>query len=185
MQFQRISEPLHPTDRPCPFNVAPRAGHLSLNLCTALYQFLAGWTTSPDCCLGIWEGWGCFGYPHSMSFFGDEPDDDSGLTELAARVHEAPRFAHPARGYLLARAPITSVPKLADWPLGIKPSLAWADDHAWCVGTEIDFDSTLVATSVECAAALLSDERFEAVTMQPGDRLDLGGDVINRRLSSQ
>ena len=44
----------------------------------------------------------------------------------------------------------------------------------------IDFDSTLVATSTDCAAALLSDDRFEAVTVQPKDRLDLYGDVINR-----
>jgi len=180
MQFQRIAEPVHPTDRPRPFDGSPRTGHMSLSLCTALYEFLAGWTTSPDCWLGIWEGWGGLQYPQSMSFFGDKPEDDSGLVDLATRVSEAPRFEHPARRYLLARAPIASVPTLADWPLGISPSLAWPDDHAWCVGTEIDFDSTLVAMSTECAAALLSDDRFEAVTVQPRDRLDLYGDVVNR-----
>ncbi len=50
--------------------------------------------------------------------------------------------------------------------------------HA-CVATEIDFDSTVVAASEECAAALLADDRLEALAVQPEDRLAIGGDVLN------
>src|ERR1700722_2034390 len=178
MQFQRIAEPIHPADRLRPFNGSPWTGNMSLSLCTAFYGFLSAWTTSPDCWLGIWEGRGGLNDMQATVFLGDEHDQGSGLTVLA--VNKLPRFEHPMRRYLLARTPIASVPTLADWPLGVSPNLAWPDDHAWCVGSEIDFDSTLVATSTECAAALVSDDRFEAVTVQPGDRLDLFGDVINR-----
>jgi hypothetical protein len=136
------------------------------------------WTTSTDIWLGIWEGWGTFGYPRSMSLM-DDPGTDFGLTELAARVQAAPRFVHPSRGYLLARAPVFAGAELSRYPLGITPSLAWPDDHAWCVGTKIDFDSTLVAASEECAAALVADDRLQALRIHPEDRLDIDGDVLN------
>jgi len=61
----------------------------------------------------------------------------------------------------------------------------WPDDQAWCVGSEIDFDSTLVAASEECADALLADTTLEAVPVGPDDRLDIGGDVINFPLGEQ
>jgi hypothetical protein len=104
---------------------------------------------------------------------------DVGLTALATRVHAAPLFEHPNRSYLLARAPVSAVAELSRFPLNITPSLAWPDDHAWCVATEIDFDSTVVAASAECAAALLADDRMEALPVHPDDRLDIGGDVLN------
>jgi len=31
----------------------------------------------------------------------------------------------------------------------------------------------------ECANALLADDRLEALRVQPDDRLDFGGDVLN------
>jgi hypothetical protein len=178
MQFQRVAEPLSPGHAP-PFEQAPHTGHLTTDLCSALYGLLSEWTPNAKCWLGMWEGWGCFGYPHSMSGFSDGPDDDRGLTELAARVESAPRFDHPGRSYLLARAPMSSVPELSKGPLSICPSLAWADDRTWCVGTEIDFDSTLVATSDQCAEALLADQRLEALKVDIEDRLDDGGDALN------
>ena len=113
-----------------------------------------------------------------MSFFGDT-GTDFGLAELAARVQAAPRFEHPNRSYLLARAPVSAAAELATFPLNISPSLAWPDDRAWCVATEIDFDSTLVAASEECAAALLADDRLEVVQVQPDDYLNIGGDRLN------
>ncbi len=179
MQFRRISVPLRPSSSPAPFRNPPLEGCLGHRTCQALYDVLAGWTASPDIWLGIWVGWGSLHFPHSMSFI-PKPDTDFGLTDLAALVDQAPWFRHPYREYLLARAPISAVAELSRFPLDITPSLAWADDHAWCVATEIDFDSTIVAASEECAAALLGDDRLEALRVQPDDRLDFGGDALNR-----
>jgi hypothetical protein len=47
------------------------------------------------------------------------------------------------------------------------------------VGTEIDLDSTVVACSEACAAVLLDYEGLEALPVEPDDRLDIGGDVLN------
>ena len=40
--------------------------------------------------------------------------------------------------------------------LGLTPQLWWPEDRAWLVATEIDFDSTIVATTVAGAEVLLN-----------------------------
>jgi hypothetical protein len=184
MQWGQISIPIAPTADVPPFVGPPRRGHLSSELCSALYGFLSAWSsgwsfsTVTNCWLGIWEGWGSLHYPVSMSFF-SEPETDLGLNELAERIDRIPKFSHPHRRYLLARSPIDSVFKLDQWPLGITPSLAWSEDRAWFVGTEIDFDSTIVAGTTECITVLLSSSKFEALRVEPTDRLDSAADAIN------
>jgi hypothetical protein len=196
MQFGKLSVPRPGSSDPAPFSQEPREGHMYPDECHTLYTALTKWTTTPHACwLGIWEGWGSFGYPRSMGFFrrktrsGRVAGDGGGnvevkrmeteLLEVAERVRRSPRFNHPGRSYLLAKSPCAAISELTHYPLGVTPSLAWPDDRAWFVGCEIDFDSTLIATSEECAAALLSDDRLETVVVRPEDRLDIGGDVLN------
>lgn len=118
-------------------------------------------------------------YPASVSFIPD-PGTDFGLSDLAARVRSSPMFEHPHRRYLLARSPWSSVVELCRVPLGITSNLVWPDNRTRCLATEIDLDSTRVACDEECAAALLADGRLEALRIQPNDRLDPDGDVLNR-----
>ena len=59
------------------------------------------------------------------------------------------------------------------------PSLSWSADHSWCVATEIDFDSTLVAGSVELIAAMLAHPDLEAWPVRAHDSLQFDGDLIN------
>lgn len=184
MQFGPLSASMPGTSGPSPFTQEPWQGHLFADQCHTLHTILAARTTTPETCwLGIWEGWGAFGYPRSMSFTETESTEvnrmGEQLHEIAERVRSASRFEHPARRYLLAKAPSASICELGRGPLDITPSLAWPDDRSWCVGTEIDFDSTLIGASEECAAALLSDNKLECVEVQPEDRLDIGGDVLN------
>ena len=87
MQFERISVPRGSAKGPPPFSQPPRRGNMDEEMCAVLYDFLANWTTNTDTWLGIWEGWGTFGYPRSMSFFGDT-GTDFGLTELADALPE-------------------------------------------------------------------------------------------------
>jgi hypothetical protein len=46
---------------------------------------------------------------------------------------------------------------LLDPPWEVTPSLVWPEDRAWCAAAEIDFDSTIVACSTECARALIDE----------------------------
>jgi hypothetical protein len=187
MQFGALRIPAADTTGPSPFTQEPWVGHLFPNHCNTLYSALAEWTTTPErCWLGIWEGWGSFGYPRSMGFTEPESADvkrmGKQLVEIGERVGKAPRFEHPARRYMMARAPWSAICELTRGPLEVTPSLVWPEDHSWCVGTELDFDSTLVAASEDCAAALLSDHGLEVVAVHPQNRLDIAGDVLNSPL---
>lgn len=96
----------------------------------------------------------------------------------------------PAREYVLLTG---TLDELADptWPYragigwraggdyGPMPSLMWPADRAWCVATEIDFDSTLVGGSRPLVEAILADPTFEAFEVGPDDDLTLAGDRIN------
>jgi hypothetical protein len=62
------------------------------------------------------------------------------------------------------------------------PNQWWPDDHSWCVATEIDFDSTLVAGTRQLIDTVLNDPRLEAFEVQPDDDLTYGGDHINPQL---
>jgi hypothetical protein len=65
------------------------------------------------------------------------------------------------------------------FPLRIPLDSRLPDDRTSCLPTEIDFDSTVVAFGEECPAALLTDERLEELHIQPEDRVDVDGDVLN------
>lgn len=47
------------------------------------------------------------------------------------------------------------------------------------VASEIDFDSTIVATTTAGAETLLNAEGLEALLVPSDGRLDIGGDDIN------
>jgi hypothetical protein len=57
--------------------------------------------------------------------------------------------------------------------------LWWPEDRAWLVATEVDLDSTIVATMNAEAEALLNCEGLEALLVPSDGRLDLDGDEIN------
>jgi hypothetical protein len=200
MQYGQIRQsdslPLEP-----PAISQPEEGYLFPELCHALYSALAAWTSTPETIwLGIWEGYGSLYAPSGGAVAllarsvklrpwrrrRGKDDLDAGRTRLIASweeaakaIRHAPRFEHPGRSYLLAKSPCTSVCELGGSPFRVTPNLAWPDDRAWCVGTEIDFDSTVVAASEACAASLLANEALETLEVAPGDSLDFGGDILN------
>jgi hypothetical protein len=192
MQFGRLSLARPDSTYPPPYTQEPQTGSLSSDQSHILYSVLAAQTTTPDVCwLGIWEGWGGLHGPWIAAFaqdperpeFKKRQEDtervNAALADLADFVEVAQRFEHPGRRYLLARAPCSSVRDLDCPPLDVTPSLVWPEDRAWCVGSEIDFDSTLIAGSEECVTVLLSQGGLEVVRVEPKDRLDIDGDVIN------
>ena len=73
---------------------------------------------------------------------------------------------------------------LTTWP-GMTPpwqqsaNLIWPPDHSWCIATDIDWDSTLVAGAPTLADRLLADPRLEAVEVRYEDDLSWLGDRVN------
>lgn len=99
----------------------------------------------------------------------------SGVLPKAAAA--GPRLELSARSYICFTAGITAfaahggrewpgrapwVDDSASWWIQ-SPNLIWPDAHEWLLVSEIDFDSTLIACSRDCADALLSAEGVEAV----------------------
>jgi hypothetical protein len=93
------------------------------------------------------------------------------------------------RRYVLAR---TDIDELGDpaWAAAMDPDhidglgtisleLLWPDDHAWALGAEIDFDSTVIGGSRALIDAILADHRFEACEVAEDDDLSWDGDTIN------
>lgn len=83
------------------------------------------------------------------------------------------------RLFSTAKAAVTTWPGMTGWTQSA--NLIWPADHSWCIATEIDWDSTLVAGSTEMAEAMLADGRLEAFDVEYGDDLSWCGDTVNPR----
>ena len=115
-----------------------------------------------DLTYGVWDGFGSW----------TNQDDQSALM---------PGWG--GRSYRLFAAGKSA---LTQWPGMHRSSpqsanLIWPNDHSWCIATEIDWDSTLVACSDDVADALLEDQRLEAFDVTYDDDLSWGGDTVNPR----
>jgi hypothetical protein len=141
-------------------------GWLHPGLIAALSPILGDATSTPDdLTAGFWEGGHGQDLPRKRIFDGD------------------------GRHYVLAE---TDVDELADpaWAAGMDPDhidglgtisleLLWPEDHAWALGAEIDFDSTVIGGTRELIDAILADHRFEAYEVAEDDDLSWNGDTIN------
>lgn len=190
-QFERMSIPVRPNPGSPPFDSAPRLGTLISPICDVLVRELTRLTTTPSTCyFAIWDGRGILTGGWSRLTTTGRHDPDALDTQLAAwqrEVARLPRLEHPDRSYLLGRGPIGVIGDLYNqplghdpWPtLGLTPQIWWPEDHAWVVATEIDFDSTIIATTNAGAEALLNCEGLEALLVPSDGRLDISGDEIN------
>ncbi|WP_327045800.1 hypothetical protein OG320_29665 [Microbispora sp. NBC_01189] len=108
-------------------------------------------------------------------------DSESGEPVTWARVAEVTgRRVHPAaRWHTLIDAAGTYDSCSELWPHGgpydgpevwwtQSPSLFWPADRAWCVATEIDFDSTFVGGSTAAIGAVLTAPMLEAWPIEGG-----------------
>lgn len=59
------------------------------------------------------------------------------------------------------------------------PNVFWPEDRQWCVATEIDVDSTLVAGSDALVEELMHNPLLETVRIGPDDSLRSNADRIN------
>ena len=59
------------------------------------------------------------------------------------------------------------------------PNIFWPADRAWCVASEIDFDSTLVGGSEKLITTLVEDPPLGAWQARPADSLAFDADLVN------
>jgi hypothetical protein len=160
----------------------PEEGNLVAPAGSALMDVLAVHTsTAADCLFALWEGYGQiwpYAHPTATRGYGPEPV----LAAANAAVLAWPRLRHPNRDYLLLSGPLRAAATIGhrwDPNWSQTPNLYWPTDRSWCVATEIDFDSTLVAGTAELLNAVLTNPALEAWQVNPDDSLAHDADTIN------
>jgi hypothetical protein len=142
----------------------PPHGNLVPEVLSPLCDVLDSHTDSAGrCWFCLWDGWGW-------------------IDEAFSRVDlSRPRVELPHREYLLFAGPLHAALDLTRshgrWRQS--PNLFWPEDRAWCVATEIDFDSTLVGGSAQLIADILAAPPLESWAVKPDDSLAFDADTIN------
>ena len=171
----------------------PRRGHVVPEVLARLCDVLADHTAAAQrCFFCLWEGWGWIGsssveaaVAHANGAGGapgssDEPiaaafsDEDS--------IHSRVRL--PDRDYVLFTGPLEAALQIGHWhsPEWFEPqspNLFWPADRAWCVASEIDFDSTLLGGTPALIDAILQTPELDAWPLQPDASLAHDADQIN------
>ncbi|MCW2916674.1 MAG: hypothetical protein JWN52_4742 [Actinomycetia bacterium] len=188
---------------PAPWDEEPRAGELPSATLAALCEVLARHTSTPQrCWFCLWDGHGWINGSTAMAVLtastntdtdtGEGPTSGSGAPVPPAfppEVLDGPRVHLPGRDYFLLEGPLDAALELGhligeDFFDPQTPNLFWPDDHAWCVATEIDLDSTYVGGPAALVADLLADPRLEAWQVDLADPVWADSDDINGRRPS-
>ncbi len=185
---------------------APAPGYLDPELLAVLMTVACGaTTTAAPLTLGLWSGWEVAGadlVPFTRAGASDRERraarGEVGAAHAAAvdpavalALAGGPYLELPGRRYILLDATVDELTD-ATWPLragigwfygipGPMPQLIWPGDRAWFVGSEIDFDSTIVGGTRAFIDAVLAEPVLEALIVDPGTDLTSEGDRINRR----
>jgi len=115
--------------------------------------------TDGECFFALWDG-------HGWS--------ESIPPAVPKQVVAGPRLHHPGRDYIVFAGTLSALATLGHrWIDDIdetqSPNFFWPADRSWCVATEIEFDSALVAGSSELIGSLLADPALEARPVGPDD----------------
>jgi hypothetical protein len=154
----------------------PTRGNLEPEALAPLCDVLGQHTETPqECYFCLWEGYGWMHGTYRQTFMGTKQVISPSLPQ---EVLDADRVQHPSRTYLLLTGILSTAMQLTE-TVGQSPNIFWPADRAWCVASEIDFDSTLVAGSEELINALLDDPVLDAWRVRPTDSLAYDADVIN------
>jgi hypothetical protein len=174
----------------------PAMGDVPVPTLARLLDVLADHTAEDDCFHALWEGYGWLdgrGVAYLVARGTTPvPAPPAPQPALPPEVLTGPRFRLPERNYLLFRGPLRAALAVGDdhggwvsddgepWFSPQSPNLIWPADRSWCVATEIDFDSTLVAGSRALVDAVLAHPDLEAWEVRSRDDLTDMGDRINR-----
>lgn len=110
----------------------------------------------------VWTGWGSWN---------EHPDESTLMKGWGGRDYAL---------FCASKEPHTIWPAM-DPSRDQSASLIWPTDRTWCIATEIDWDSTLIAGSDLLIDAVLTDRDLEAFEVRYHDDLSQAGDVVNPR----
>jgi hypothetical protein len=162
MQLPALTGSFEFANNPQPgvFDQPPLDGSLPSDLAAQLSAALAAHTTTPDrCWFAVWHGFG----------------------DTRADVRAAPTFQVPAREYHLLQGPAVGITEsVTDTPREQSPNIWWPDDHAWCVATEIDLNTTYVGCDDACRDAILALPGVEALVIDPAAGISWRSDPLNQ-----
>jgi hypothetical protein len=188
-QWNRIAR-RRPGEQPWWTSNKPREGDLVASTLRELLSILRHHTTTPqDTWFCLWTGYGWIHGSPSIAVMvvqdgGTVTERDVPPAYPAEWLNPALEVRHPGREYLLGQGPLDAALGIGhqvtdDWFDAQSPNLFWPADRAWCVATEIDFDSTLVGGSDQLIDDLLATPTLEAWPMESDDSLQADADHIN------
>ena len=171
----------------------PLRGELEPQTLEPLCRLLSAFTSEPRrCYFCLWEGWGWLegGSEVTIAWHRDaEPPTADELRPpppaFSAEELSRPRVKLPqGRNYILMEGPLSAATRVGHWATSAwfipqSPNLFWSEDRAWCVASEIDFDSTLVGASSGLIDAILASPALDAWPIGPRDSLTADADHIN------
>ena len=173
--------------------VSVQEGTLEPAALAALLDVLAPFTGEQECHHALWEGYGwltgssafmVFAYADSDGGPPPPPPQRAEVPHELRRALDAPRLMLPGRDYLLFAGPLRAALSMGhqvteDWFDPQSPNLLWPLDRSWCLASEIDFDSTLIAGSAELIEAVLAAPGLEAWQVTEDDDLGFFADTLN------
>jgi len=169
-QWLSIAMPQYRPKLPRPWSSqGPMKGTLSPDDAHVLAAIAGEFTDSPQrcwCC--IWDGFGW--WSRSWLLPPGHVATSSPPMPIPFEAREWPKVRTQYRNYFLYEESLKdSFMDAVELLEGHSPNLWWPSDHAWCVSTEIDLDSTYVAGSRSFIDAVIESEGLEAFEVGPDD----------------
>ena len=143
-----------------PWVTSPSEGSLDLDVARRLVEILTPHSSTPEkCWFAVWDGWG----------------------GLRSDATDAPSFELPWRRYFLFEGPIVAATQTfhRDDQWYQSAALWWPEDRAWCVATEVDFESTYIGGTQDVVEELVADPSLEALEIGSHDGITWHADQIN------
>lgn len=166
--FHHIALPRARPPAPPPWDgQGPLIGSLWPADASVILEALRSFTTTPDrCWFGVWTGYG-----HLDGGPADDGVPESLATGLSP-LPQGPIVSLSHQDYLILGGPVEDLvqPVATDWS-DQTPNLAWPEDRAWFVATDIDLGSTYIGGPGALIERLVADERIEALRVAPEERL--------------
>jgi hypothetical protein len=169
------------------WDVGPSVGALPQPLAERLAAILEEHTTSAErCYFAVAKGSGALTV--TLMFSDGTTDElrrrerqatEAEIAAWSALIESGAPFHLPNRPMCLLEGPLAAIDAFYEWYRS-PPSLWWPDDHAWCVGTDIDLMTTYVGGSRALIDALLADNDLESLAVSVDQRADWEADTINR-----
>ena len=157
---------------------APEIGRLATRALSELCDVLARHSSAADrCYFAVWEGVGLGGPSGAViavrSGAGPKPPAARPAPAEWQLDLSGPRFPLPGRDeYYLFEGELHDAARIGYWSSeesfdAISPHFFWPADHAWCVATEVDYDSTVIGGTQLLIDGLCASAQVEVLQMAP------------------